>query len=218
MLMGNANSTQRFYALVWPLTATVLRTATFLTHNATDAEDLAQDAIIKAFKSLDSLQDETRVRPWLLTILRNTHKDRVRLNHHLELSLNQAALEPATHELTEQPDPAEFLEHPDGAMELFSDADMISALRSLPKEIRWTLLLVDIEELEDAEAASILDVPEGTIKSRLHRGRKMLRAALADRAPRTAAAVASPTDAFHDSTPSLDEPAADVRRHEVALV
>jgi len=52
---------------------------------------------------------------------------------------------------------------------------MIDALQMLPEEIRWTILLVDVEEMGHAEAAGLLDVPEGTIKSRTHRGRAMLR-------------------------------------------
>jgi RNA polymerase sigma-70 factor (ECF subfamily) len=56
-----------------------------------------------------------------------------------------------------------------------SDQTIIEALRQLPQEIRWTILLSYVEELDEADAASILEVPVGTIKSRLHRGRQMLR-------------------------------------------
>ena len=60
-------------------------------------------------------------------------------------------------------------------LEQFSDAEMIDALSRLPEEIRWTLLLVDVEGMDHKEAAGVLDVPVGTIKSRAHRGRMMLR-------------------------------------------
>ena len=60
----------------------------------------------------------------------------------------------------------------------FSDERIIAALKSLPRDICWTLLLVDVEGLGDREAAEVLDVPAGTVKSRLHRGRRMLRDAL----------------------------------------
>ena len=55
---------------------------------------------------------------------------------------------------------------------------VIRALRELPKEIRWTLLLVDVEAIEQSDAAAVLSIPVGTVKSRLHRGRAMLRATL----------------------------------------
>jgi RNA polymerase sigma-70 factor (ECF subfamily) len=60
----------------------------------------------------------------------------------------------------------------------FSDAEVIKALQHLPEEIRWTLLLVTVEEMDQADAAGVLGVPVGTVKSRLHRGRMMLRQAL----------------------------------------
>ncbi len=60
-------------------------------------------------------------------------------------------------------------------MAAFTDAQVIEALWALPEEIRWTLLLVDVEQLDVREAAEVLEVPVGTIKSRSHRGRRMLR-------------------------------------------
>lgn len=60
-------------------------------------------------------------------------------------------------------------------MDRFDDEAIIDALRQLPYEIRWTILLVDVEQVEYAEAATILGVAEGTVKSRIHRGRALLR-------------------------------------------
>jgi RNA polymerase sigma-70 factor (ECF subfamily) len=85
-------------------------------------------------------------------------------------------------ETTSQWDPSQSL--PESLLELFSDPQMIDALRELPEEIRWTLLLVDVQELDHAQAAEILDVPVGTIKSRAHRGRAMLKSKLIDAAQR----------------------------------
>jgi RNA polymerase sigma-70 factor (ECF subfamily) len=67
---------------------------------------------------------------------------------------------------------------PHALLQRFSDRHMIQALQCLPEEIRWTLLLVDVEGIDHAEAAAILGVPVGTVKSRAHRGRRMLREAL----------------------------------------
>ena len=66
-------------------------------------------------------------------------------------------------------------DEPEMILEGFEDAEVISALKALPEEIRWTLLLVDVENLDHQEAARVLEVPEGTIKSRAFRGRGMLR-------------------------------------------
>ena len=87
-------------------------------------------------------------------------------------------VEPAEAPHADVTDQAALWERPDVALAAFSDQQVIDALQRLPEEIRLTLLLVDVEGLDHADAASILDVPEGTIKSRAHRGRGMLREAL----------------------------------------
>ena len=66
-------------------------------------------------------------------------------------------------------------DEPEMILEGFEDAEVIAALKELPDEIRWTLLLVDVEDMDHREAARVLEVPEGTIKSRAFRGRGMLR-------------------------------------------
>ena len=177
--MESHGGTDDFYRLVWPHRATLLRTAHLLSRHLADAEDLAQEAMLKAFRSLDSLQNESRIKPWLMTILRHCHTDRLRAGKPKELSLDQIDFDPVDRNPPETPDLAELWHEPEEVMRLFSDEQIIAALQTLPKEIRWTLLLVDIEGLNDAEAAGVLEVPTGTIKSRLHRGRSMLRAALA---------------------------------------
>jgi RNA polymerase sigma-70 factor, ECF subfamily len=167
----------RFYAEVWPHAAVVLRTAQFLCRNEAEADDLAQEVMLKAFRHLDELRAGSDAKAWLMTILRNTRIDRIRsgANHQRDVSLEQLSAEPpAPAEGTSDPTSNE----PEVVLQEFSDRQIIGALKELPEEIRWTLLLVDIEEIDQAEAAKILDVPVGTVKSRAHRGRGMLRAAL----------------------------------------
>ena len=67
---------------------------------------------------------------------------------------------------------------PRDVLESFSDEQVISALQGLPEEMRWTLLLLDVEGLEQADVAKTLEIPVGTVKSRAHRARAMLRTAL----------------------------------------
>jgi RNA polymerase sigma-70 factor (ECF subfamily) len=174
-------ATQRFYELVWPHADAVLRTAKLIARDDTDAEDLTQETMLKAYRRIDLLREDDRVRPWLLAILRNTHIDRARVHKRHELSLDELEFDPADQEgratagwLT-QPKPEA---NPDASINGFADRDVIRAVRKLPRDIRWTLLLVDVEGMQDGEAATTLGIPLGTVKSRLHRGRNMLRTAL----------------------------------------
>ncbi len=130
--------------------------------------------MIKAFKSLDSFRSGTDTKAWLMTILRNTRIDRLRsaAASKANVSLEQLAGEP---EAPAQPHAGEAAwENPGSVLEAFSDRQVIAALQQLPEEIRWTLLLVDVEQMDHRDAAVMLDVPIGTIKSRAHRGRAML--------------------------------------------
>ncbi|MGE5609237.1 MAG: sigma-70 family RNA polymerase sigma factor [Bacillota bacterium] len=174
--MDQQQATKRFYSLVWPHLATVLRTAQFLTGNSAEAEDIAQVTMMKAFKSIDSLQDGTDTKAWLMTILRNTRIDHLRstASSARNVSLEQLAVEPMDSSTDAGAD-AETWQNPEQVLQAFSDQQVIDALLELPEEIRWTLLLVDVEQMDHKDAAKILDVPVGTVKSRTHRGRAMLR-------------------------------------------
>jgi RNA polymerase sigma-70 factor (ECF subfamily) len=173
-------ATNRFYAEVWPHAATVLRTAQFLTRDAAEAEDLAQETMIKAFRGLDRYRAGTDVKAWLMAILRNTRIDRLRsaAASKENLSLEGMPGDPEAPPSNETRDEEQVWRNPEEMMQGFADRQVIAAMRTLPEEIRWTLLLVDVEGLEHAEAANVLDVPVGTVKSRAHRGRAMLRVAL----------------------------------------
>ena len=175
--MDQDQVTKRFYALVWPHRTDVLRVAQFLCRDHSVADDLAQETLLKAFRGLSDVDATGKdLKPWLLAILRNTWKDRLRASR-TDVSIEALTTEPAV-------DPAvdaeciEFWKDPEMLVEAFSDQQIIDALKTLPEEIRWTLLLVDVEGVGVQEAADILQVPGGTIKSRAHRGRAMLRESL----------------------------------------
>ncbi|QOV89787.1 RNA polymerase sigma factor [Humisphaera borealis] len=174
----NTVATERFYALVWPHLQNVLRTAKLICRDEVEAEDLAQETMLKAYRRIDCLREDDRVRPWLMAILRNTHIDRTRVHKHHELSLDEMEWDPAEADEQCWTEPKDCWDDPDSAIDGFSDSHVITAIKKLPRDIRWTLLLVDVEGMQDAEAAKVLDVPVGTVKSRLHRGRHMLRATL----------------------------------------
>lgn len=183
-LSSDSDRKARFDELVWPHAAVVLRVARLLTHSHSDAEDLSQETMLKAFEAIDSLRAGDGARRWLLTILRNCHIDRVRARKP-QPSYNAAEIEPVA-------PPESDLVHgtnPEELLEALSDEEVIHALRALPEDLRWTLLLVDVEGFRDSDAATVLHVPLGTIKSRLHRGRRMLYQSLLPVAKRIRLAV-----------------------------
>jgi RNA polymerase sigma-70 factor, ECF subfamily len=175
---GSDNPMDRFRRLAWPQLATLLRTARYLTRDESAAEDLVQETMIRAMKKMDTFKEGTDIRAWLMTILRRTHIDLYRANrkHENEISLDAANL---LHiDLAANTLPGQFddrWDDPDDLMQRFEDQTIVLALKTMPEDIRWTLLLVDVEQLDHAEAAEVLGVPVGTIKSRAHRGRAMLR-------------------------------------------
>lgn len=176
---------QRFQRAIWPLVPTVLRFAQFLTREEHEAEDLAQETLMRALRSIDSFEDGTDAKAWLFTIARRIHIDRARVKKNQPLASLDAAGAP---EPAAPPETApagihdEAWSEPEDLLRRFEDREVVEALRQLPDEIRWTLLLVDVEGMDHADAARLLDVPTGTIKSRAHRGRGMLRDRLFARA------------------------------------
>jgi RNA polymerase sigma-70 factor (ECF subfamily) len=172
-----AAATQRFYQLVWPHRADVLRVARMLCRNEAEADDLAQDTLLKAFASIDSFRHGTDAKAWLMRILRNARIDRLRSTKreasNVSLDASEIDVEEPAH--AEVIDDQDAWQNPNKVLSAFSDQQVINALHELPEEIRLTLLLVDVQQLDQSAAAEILDVPVGTIKSRTHRGRAMLR-------------------------------------------
>lgn len=166
-----------FYRHLWPLRSTVLRTATFLCRSVADADDLAQETMLKAFKAIDRFDPASNPQAWLLTILRNTHIDRLRTPAARTATVSTDDLDVAAPESSAPFDARTEQDLHDTAklIEGFSDATMIAGLKSLPEEICWTLLLTDVEQLDYAQASDILAIPVGTVKSRVHRGRDMLK-------------------------------------------
>lgn len=178
--MKETDAADKFHRTLLPHLATVLRVAQVLTGNAADAEDLAQETMLKAFRGLGGFAEGTDAKAWLLTIMRRVRIDRVRsaAPAAATASLEAMDLDPAEPDRPHANDHEAIWENPERLLEGFSDQNVIDALQVLPEDIRLTLLLVDVEGLPHPEAAAILGVPVGTIKSRTHRGRGMLRQAL----------------------------------------
>jgi len=167
-------------SLVWPHLAAIARVARILCANAADAEDLAQETMLKSYRSLEKFKPGSDVKAWLMTILRNTWRDRMRLasSRQTIVSLEDDLFDPEEKVAPEALDWEKICENPEEILNEISDQQMIDALHLLPLEVRWTLLLVDVEAMDHEEAAQLMGVPVGTIKSRAHRGRALLRQAL----------------------------------------
>jgi RNA polymerase sigma-70 factor, ECF subfamily len=162
-----------FTTHVLPELELLYRVAWSFTHHHADAEDLVQDTLLRAFRAIDRF-DGRHPRAWLITIMRNAQINRVRRRRPDLLD------EPGQH--GEGPgalaEPARGPE--DQLVDRQLDAAVELAYRDLPDEFREVIDLVDLAGTSYAEAALALDIPKGTVMSRLHRGRKRLRAALAD--------------------------------------
>jgi RNA polymerase sigma-70 factor (ECF subfamily) len=161
-----------------PLYRTALRLAGG--HQA-DAEDLLQDACLRAFQRFDSLRRPGAARAWLFTILVRTHLNRERSRRRraetVETDLDESAFERALAGWQPGPGPDEVL-----AREQLRER-LRAALNTLPSGLRAVVYLVDAEGFSHREVAEMLKVAEGTVASRLFRARRELRDRLAARAP-----------------------------------
>ncbi len=170
----------------------VYRLAYRLTGNAHDAEDLTQDVFVRVFRSLADYTPGT-FEGWLHRITTNLFLDRMRRQQKIRFD----ALPEDTERLAGRE------ASPEAAYtEAHLDADIEAALAALPPDFRAAVVLCDIEQLSYEEIAQTLGVKLGTVRSRISRGRAMLRSALADRAPRQLTAPTRPVD-----TPPADVPA-----------
>lgn len=153
------------------LYATALR----YTKNEKDAEDLVQETFLKAFTNFHRYEKGTNCRAWLFTILTNTFINRFRRKKKEREILNADDLRPIEQNFFNR-EKAEFYQNPEKGIvfKTFSQ-DIKSALSTLPEEFRTVVILADLNDFSYKEIAHILDVPVGTVMSRLFRGRKMMR-------------------------------------------
>jgi RNA polymerase sigma-70 factor (ECF subfamily) len=145
-----------------------------LTRNRAEAEDVVQEAFLRAFRSFDRFNPGTNSRAWLFTILRNVFLNRVRSQGREVLEAEMGGLDQV--EMTTDTQVGRNPEEQFLQTMLHGDVDR--ALTTLPLAFREAVLLVDIEGLTYREVAEVLDCPIGTVMSRLSRGRTLLRRAL----------------------------------------
>jgi RNA polymerase sigma-70 factor (ECF subfamily) len=151
-----------------------------MTRNPSDAEDLVQETYLKAYRAFHTFQEGTNLKAWLYRILTNTFINSYRSKKRrpeqteiddvedLYLYRRLGGLEAAAAGRSAE---EEVLDH-------FTDSEVKGALESLPDQFRIAVLLADVEGFAYKEIAEILDIPIGTVMSRLHRGRRALQKAL----------------------------------------
>jgi RNA polymerase sigma-70 factor (ECF subfamily) len=151
-----------------------------MTRNAAEAEDLVQETYLKAYRAFGSFEQGTNLKAWLYKILTNTfinaYRSRRRRPEQTEIEdvedlylyRRLGGLEGASAGRSAEEE----------VLDRFTDADVKEALESLPESSRMAVLLADVEGFSYREIADILDIPIGTVMSRLHRGRRALQKAL----------------------------------------
>ena len=147
-----------------------------LTSDPSDAEDLVQDTIVKAFRFFSSYEKGTNAKAWLFRILKNSY-----INNYRKKSKkpNQVDYdEVATFYETIRAERTDTSDLEDKMFRDLIDDDISNALDELPEDFRTVVLLCDVEGFTYEEIANMLDVPIGTIRSRLHRGRNLLKSQL----------------------------------------
>src|SRR5262245_55835596 len=143
-------------------------TALRLTRRPADAEDLVQDTYLKAFRSAHQFEPGTNLKAWLFTILHNTFRNMRRHDGRSPVDVDSEAVEQAADDMPGTQSPEQILTRAS------LDTDLQNALDALPEAFRQAVWLRDVEELSYAEMAKVLDVPIGTVMSRISRGRRAL--------------------------------------------
>lgn len=146
-----------------------------LTRRPADAEDLVQDTFLKAFRARDQFEPGTNLKAWLFTILHNTFRNMRRHDGRNPVDVDSEKVEQAVDRVAQEQTPEQLLTR------ATIDADLQGALDALPDVFRQAVWLRDVEEFSYAEIARMVDVPVGTVMSRISRGRRMLYDQLAAR-------------------------------------
>jgi RNA polymerase sigma-70 factor (ECF subfamily) len=168
--------TAEFQRQAIPLYDNLYGAAMRLTRDPSEAEDLVQDSMVRAFRFWDTFQQGTNIKAWLFTILRNTfingyHRRSRARSFQSDVNAQMQALGPAVavaNSTSQPPGPEEVVSGKVAQMRIRE------ALDSLPSDYRLAITLADLEGLSYKEIAEILDCPIGTVMSRIYRGRQIL--------------------------------------------
>jgi RNA polymerase sigma-70 factor, ECF subfamily len=171
--------TARFQEEAIPLLKDLYAGAVRLTRNPADADDLLQETYLRAYRGFTGFRPGTNLKAWLYRILTNTYISAYRQKQRRPQTVSESEIEEwYLYEKLAESDKAPSAEVE--VLDTLPDDDVRRALESLPDRFREAVILADVEGFTYQEIASILDIPPGTVMSRLHRGRKALQKALWD--------------------------------------
>jgi RNA polymerase sigma-70 factor (ECF subfamily) len=165
---------QAFAAAAMQYAPQLYNAALRMTRNRADAEDLVQEAYLRAYRSYGTFETGTNLRAWLFRILTNTFINTYRAKQRRPQETDLGDMEDLyLYRRIGQVNPASVSAE-DQLLDLFTDDEVKAALEELPEAFRMPVLLADVEGFAYKEIAEMLDVPIGTVMSRLHRGRKAM--------------------------------------------
>lgn len=162
--------------------SSMLAVATRLTRNPAEAEDLVQDTFVKAMRARHQFEAGTNMRAWLLRILTNTFINRYRRGGLEKSVLEGPDADPLADGWIGTATMSAMRDPESAALRPMLEREIRQALEELPDEFRLAVLLADVEELSYREIADIMGCPIGTVMSRLHRGRRLLKSRLYEHA------------------------------------
>jgi len=169
----------RFETEALPLLPGLYSAAYRLTRNAADAEDLVQETFLRAYRGFHQFEQGTNIKAWLYRILMNTFINEYRKKQRQPQTVSEDEV-PDWYLYSKMAESGAEPSAETSVIESLPDEEVQEALSSLPEQFRMAVLLADVEGFSYKEIADIMGVPNGTVMSRLHRGRKALEKRLWD--------------------------------------
>jgi len=169
-----------FEEAAMPFVDSLYNTAFRMTRNSEDAQDLVQETYLKAYRYYDKFEEGTNFKAWLFKILKNSFINNYRKKQSQPPQSDFAEIEDALESRVSDQAAQQIKSPEEELLKNVLDEDVQRALDGLPYDYRMAILLADLEDFSYKEIAEILEVPLGTVMSRLYRGRKLLESAMLD--------------------------------------
>jgi RNA polymerase sigma-70 factor, ECF subfamily len=199
----NAELTARFERDVIPLRAPLYRRAMHLTRNLADAENLLQDTMLSAYVGFHSFREGTNLNAWLHRILTNKYIDSYRQTQRQPVMYLRAEITDELLAVNVAHSSTGLRSAEDEALDMLPDTDIKTAMKALPEQNRLVVYYADVQDLKYRQIAEIMHIPQGTVMSRLHRGRRQLRRLLGNVAEYPSATTTDERDLVHATRRNL---------------